>query len=289
MDGGLKIAVTGKGGVGKTTVAAMLSHLAARDGLRVLAVDADPDANLAAALGIPREERERIVPLSERRALIEERTGARVREYGQIFKLNPKVSDIAESESARFRGISLLVLGAVERGLSGCACPENVLLRALLADLILYKEDCVIVDMEAGLEHLGRGTAQGVDLMLVVVEPSRRAVETAASIRRMAEEIGVKRVAVFGNKSAGAADEAFLVQAFSEDGYLGHLDFDQTIKRADTDDRPLVDLADDVLMRRFQGLWDELKSLVRRDRAATPSRSSPNGGSAAHGPTEKRT
>jgi CO dehydrogenase maturation factor len=133
MDSGLKIAVTGKGGVGKTTVAAMLAHLAAREDFRVLAVDADPDANLAAALGIPRDERERIVPLSERRALIEERTGARIREYGQIFKLNPGVSDIAEKESARFRGISLLVLGAIERGLSGCACPESVLLRASVA------------------------------------------------------------------------------------------------------------------------------------------------------------
>jgi len=277
MDNGLKIAVTGKGGVGKTTVAAMLAHFAAREDFRVLAVDADPDANLAAALGIPRDEREQIVPLSEHRALIEERTGARIREYGQIFKLNPRVSDIAENESARFRGISLLVLGAIERGLSGCACPESVLLRALLADLILYKKDCVIVDMEAGLEHLGRGTAQGVDLMLVVVEPSRRAVETAVSIRRMAEEIGVKRVAVFGNKSAGADDESFLEQAFSGGEYLGHLNFDQTIKRSDYGDRPLVDLADEVLMRRFQELWEELKSLVTGASASTPAQPSQHG------------
>jgi len=270
MDDGLKIAVTGKGGVGKTTVAAMLAHLAARENFRVLAVDADPDANLAAALGIPRDDRERIVPLSERRALIEERTGARVREYGQIFKLNPRVSDIAETESAQFRGISLLVLGAIERGLSGCACPESVLLRAMLADLILHKEECVIVDMEAGLEHLGRGTAQGVDLMLIVAEPSRRAVETAASIRRMAEEIGVKRVAVFGNKSSGPEDESFLEQAFSGEQYLGHLDFEPIIKQADTSDRPLVDLADETLMRRFQRLWGDLKSLAAGAGTATP-------------------
>jgi CO dehydrogenase maturation factor len=264
MDSGLKIAVTGKGGVGKTTVAAMLAHLAVRENFRVLAVDADPDANLAAALGFPRAERERIVPLSERRALIEERTGAKVREYGQIFKLNPQVSDIAANESAQFRGISLLVLGAIERGLSGCACPESVLLRALLADLILYRQDCVIVDMEAGLEHLGRGTAQGVDLMLVVVEPSRRAVETAVSIQRMSEEIGVKRLAVLGNKSASADDKAFMEQSFSADVYLGQLDFDETVKRADHSDRPLVDLADELLMRRFQELWENLKSRVAR-------------------------
>jgi len=278
MDDGLKIAVTGKGGVGKTTVAAMLAHLAARENFRVLAVDADPDANLAAALGIPRDERDRIVPLSERRALIEERTGARVREYGQIFKLNPRVSDIAESESTRFRGISLVVLGAIERGLSGCACPESVMLRALLADLILYKEECVIVDMEAGLEHLGRGTAQGVDLMLIVAEPSRRAVETAASIRRMAEEIGVKRVAVFGNKSSGSDDESFFEQAFSGEQYLGHLDFERIIKQADTSDRPLVDLADETLVRRFQKLWEDLKSLARGNGTAAPLRPSRVGG-----------
>ena len=135
-----------------------------------------------------------------------------------------------------------------------------MLLRALLADLILYKEDCVIVDMEAGLEHLGRGTAQGVDLMLVVAEPSRRAVETATNIRRMADEIGVKRLSVFGNKVAGADDEAFLRDAFSESDYLGHLFIDPTIKRADTSDQPLVDLLDDVFMQRFQELWENVKA-----------------------------
>lgn len=277
METGLKIAVTGKGGVGKTTVAAMLAHLAVLEGFRVLAVDADPDANLAEALGMPGADRERIIPVSERRALIEERTGARVREYGQVFKLNPEVSDIAANESAHVRGISLLVLGAVERGLSGCACPESVLLRALLTDLILYKKDCVIVDMEAGLEHLGRGTAQAVDLMLVVVEPSRRAVETVATIRRMAEEIGVRQLAVFGNKVAGSEDESFLKEAFPGGDYLGHLFFDQTIKRADHSDRPLVDLAGDALRRRFQALWEEVKLRVTGGRAATMAVSSRHG------------
>jgi len=255
MGSGLKIAITGKGGVGKTTVAAMLAHLAATEGYRVLAVDADPDANLAAALGMPREERERIVPLSERRALIEQRTGANVREYGQLFKLNPEVSDIAARESA-------------------------------LADLILYRKDCVVVDMEAGLEHLGRGTAQGVDLMLIVVEPSRRAVETAASIRRMAEEIGVQRLAVFGNKTVGSEDEAFLERAFSGEDYLGALPFDQTVKRSDYDDRPLVDLADEVLMHRFRALWENVQS--RATGPAQPLHGSRRG-LEADDPRERRT
>jgi|TARA_Y100000031_G_scaffold108929_1_gene119857 CO dehydrogenase maturation factor len=259
METGFKIAVSGKGGTGKTTIAAMLAHLTAAEGYRVLAVDADPDANLAAGLGMPVEERSRLIPLSERRALIEERTGAKVKEYGQMFKLNPKVSDIAENVSARFRGIDLLVMGAIEGGLSGCACPESVLLRALLNDVVLYKDDCVIVDMEAGLEHLGRGTAQGVDMMLVVVEPGRRAVETAVAVQRMAVEIGVKQVALFGNKVTCPRDETFLEQTFSDDGYLGQLPLSDTIMRADREDQPLIDIADETLMGHFRCLWEDLK------------------------------
>lgn len=151
-----------------------------------MAIDADPDANLAAALGMSEGQRRKIIPLAQRTSLIEERTGAKVKQYGQVFKLNPDVSDIAQKESARFRGVHLLVLGAIQGGGSGCACPESVLLRALLMDIVLSKDDCVILDMEAGLEHLGRATAQGVDLMLIVVEPGRRAVDTAGNVRRMA-------------------------------------------------------------------------------------------------------
>lgn len=267
---GLKVAISGKGGVGKSTLAAMFCHLAAVEGRRVLAIDADPDANLAAALGMPREERARIVPLSERRALIEERTGAKVGQYGQIFKLNPEVSDIAENESARFRGIHLLVLGAVEKGGSGCACPESIMLRALLQDVILHKDDCVVVDFEAGLEHLGRATARGVDLMIVVVEPGARAVETAESVKRMAAEIGVKRVAVVGNKIAGEEDEAFLMRAFSDGDYLGSLPYSETIRRADRDGVALFDRADNGLAARFRGLWDRVAA-IQGDRHASAS------------------
>jgi len=257
---GWKIALTGKGGVGKSTLAAMLSHLASGERKRVLAIDADPDANLAAALGMPAEERTTIVPLSERRALIEERTGAKVKQYGQMFKLNPDVADIAEKESTQFRSIHLLVLGAVESGGSGCACPESVLLRSLLTDVVLYKDDCVVLDMEAGLEHLGRATAKGVDLMLVVVEPGRRAVETAGAVRRMAEEIGLERFAVIGNKVRDREDEEFLEEAFPGNEYLGSIPYSDTIRRADREDVPLVDILDEDLDGEFRGLWNRVKS-----------------------------
>ncbi|MFH1418049.1 MAG: AAA family ATPase [Planctomycetota bacterium] len=257
---GLKLAISGKGGVGKSTIAAMFAHLAAAEGRRVLAIDADPDANLAAALGMPADERAAIVPLAERRALIEQRTGAKVNQYGQVFKLNPDVSDIAEKQSAQFRGIHLLVLGAIESGASGCACPESMLLRALLMDVVLYKEDCVILDFEAGLEHLGRATAQGVDLMVVVAEPGRRAVETAAGVRRMAGEIGIKRLAVLGNKVADEEERAFMERELGGDDYLGSLPFSETIRRADREDVPLADIADAALMRRFRELWEKIKT-----------------------------
>lgn len=259
---GWKLAVSGKGGVGKSTLAGVFAHLAAREGKRVLAVDADPDANLAAALGMPLEQRKEMIPLAERRALIEERTGAKVKQYGQIFKLNPDVSDIAEKESAEFRSIHLLVLGAIESGGSGCACPESVLLRALLTDIVLFRDDFVILDMEAGLEHLGRGTARGVNLMVVVVEPGKRAVETAESVHRMASEIGIVRIAIVGNKIASEEDEAFLAQAFSSEEYLGSIPYSEVIRRADREDRPLIDLMDGELKARFEEIWGKVRGCV---------------------------
>jgi len=260
---GIKLAISGKGGVGKSTLAAMLAHLAAREDQCVLAIDADPDANLAAALGMNTEQRAGIVPLAQRRALVEERTGAKVREYGQIFRLNPEVADIAEQESTPYRGIHLLVLGAVESGGSGCACPENVLLRTLLSDVILHREDCVILDLEAGFEHLGRATAQGVDLMLVVVEPTLQSVETALTVRRMAGEIGLGRVGFVGNKIADEQDRAFIEREIGQDeAFIGGLPFDNAIRRAHREGRPLWDVAGGETLGRFEALWHDIKRRI---------------------------
>ena len=182
----LKIAISGKGGVGKSTLAGTLARLWAAEGRRVLAIDADPDANLASALGLPAALRHTVHTISEERQLIEERTGAKVREFGQIFSLNPEVSDIADNYATHYAGVDLLVLGAAQRAGSGCACPESVLLKSLVRELVLRRDEVVILDMEAGIEHLGRGTAMGVDVMIAVVEPGQRSVETAHRVREMA-------------------------------------------------------------------------------------------------------
>ncbi len=190
----MKIAITGKGGVGKTTLAGTLARLFAEDGFAVLAIDADPDMNLASAIGIEHPP----APLAEQKKLIEERAGTGM---GGVFKLNPKVDDIVERFGVTERGVSMLTMGTVDTGGSGCMCPASSLLRALLRHVLLREESVVIIDMEAGIEHLGRGTARGVDLMIVVVEPGARSIETAARIRKLSREIGIKRLVAVVNRA----------------------------------------------------------------------------------------
>jgi len=252
---GLKLAISGKGGVGKSTLAGTLARLFAADGLHVVAIDADPDSNLASALGLPAERRRSIRTISKERQLIEERTGAKVREFGQIFTLNPDVGGIAEQYATRFAGVDLLVLGAAQRAGGGCACPESVLLKSLVRDLVLKRDEVVILDMEAGIEHLGRGTAMGVDLMLVVVEPGQRSVETAHHIREMARSIGIRRLAVVVNKSTSVEDDrAWISREFGEDLVLGVIPFDQRIVDADRADRSLSDLGDAGVLAPFRDI-----------------------------------
>jgi CO dehydrogenase maturation factor len=192
--GGIKVAVAGKGGVGKTTIAGTLARLFARDGYGVIAVDADPAMNLKFALGIE----ENPPPISELKDIIFERTGAYT--GTGIYKLNPKVDDIITRYGAKGPdGVTLLVMGTIEKGGTGCTCPENAFLRSLLRH-VLFKEHTVIMDMEAGIEHLGRGTARGVDIMLTVVEPGMRSVETVGRIRKLGEDIGIKNIVAVLNK-----------------------------------------------------------------------------------------
>jgi CO dehydrogenase maturation factor len=257
----MKIAVSGKGGVGKSTIAGALALHFARKGHKVLALDADPDANLARALGIPDEERAKIVPISRQIALIEERTGAKVKQYGQVFKLNPEVSDVADGYAYSFQGISLLVLGAVKSGGSGCACPENTFIRALVTDLVLFKDETLIMDMEAGIEHLGRATSSGVDLMLVVVEPGQRSIDSARTILRMAGEIGLKNVALIGNKAANPQDEAFIRSSLSGFNLLTILPYSESVRQADREGRSVLDDPDEDLAARLQELFCRIEGV----------------------------
>ena len=202
----MKIAITGKGGVGKTTFSSMLSRMFADDGYRVVAVDADPDANLGLALGFPKEVYDSIVPISEMRKLISERTAAETGTFNKMFKLNPKVDDIPENYCKEYNGVRLLTLGTVDFGGSGCVCPEHVLLKRLCSHLILQNKDVVVMDMEAGIEHLGRGTAQGVDAFIVVVEPGERSLQTYRKVKSLGKDIGIKQVFVVGNKMRNKED-----------------------------------------------------------------------------------
>jgi CO dehydrogenase maturation factor len=241
----MKIAISGKGGVGKTLLAALLSKIFAESGYSVMAIDADPDANLAATLGFPHPEK--IIPISEMSDLIEERTGARPGKSAPYFRLNPKVDDIPEKYAHRLDGIRLMRMGNVKPGGSGCYCPENALLKTLLAHLLVARDEVVILDMEAGIEHLGRGTAGAVDILIVVVEPGRRSIETAFSIKQLASELGMKNLAVVGNKIRSQSDKDFLVSSLPGFKFLGFIPYDQAIVDADLANRPILGASSLVL------------------------------------------
>ncbi len=232
----MKIAVSGKGGVGKTTFAAFLIRALADEGKRVLAIDADPDANLAQALGV--QDSTEIVPISQMKELIEERTGARVGTMGSFFKLNPKVDDLPEKLSIDIGGIKVMVMGGVKKGGAGCICPESTLLKGLVRHIVLSRDEAVVLDMEAGLEHLGRGTAMGVDRLVVVVEPGRRSIETAHQIRSLASDIGVRNLSFLGNKIRSDEDRDFLVRQMPDFDFLGFIPYETGIIEADLEGRP---------------------------------------------------
>ncbi len=229
----MKIAVSGKGGVGKTTLTALLAQKYADDGFDVLAVDADPSPCLADALGFPFDLSSQLQPISEMDALIEERTGAKPGASGGFFTLNPKVDDIPERFSVTHRGVRLLEMGAVEMGGSGCICPESAMLKTLFTHLLFRQDDVLILDMYAGVEHLGRATVDFVDALLVVVEPTRRSLGTAAQIGKLAADIGLNKLWLVGNKVNGQEEAAFLYEHTPGIPVLGTLPADSAVQEAD--------------------------------------------------------
>lgn len=220
----MKVAISGKGGVGKTTLAALLAQAAAAQGYRVFAIDADPNPNLALSLGFSSSP----PPLVELKGLLEERMGA----LEGFFRLNPRVDDIPEQYSVEHDGIRLLVMGGIRQGGEGCACPENAFLRSLLQHVMFAREEWVIVDLEAGLEHLGRATARAVDALLVVVDPDLRGLETARRIRKLAGEIGLNRVYSVGNRISGGEDRELLERSLDDMQLLTALPESDAVRRA---------------------------------------------------------
>lgn len=241
-----KIAITGKGGVGKTTLTSLLAYTWAQQNRPVLVIDADPNANLAEALGIPEAQR-KITPVVEMQDLIAERTGTTPGTYGGIFKMNPRVDDIPERFSVTHRGIRLLVMGTVDHAGSGCVCPESVVLKSLVTHLLLQRDEMLIMDMEAGIEHLGRATAQAVDAFVIVVEPGRRSIQTARTIRRLAQEIGIPRIVAVGNKVRSPSDREYIAQQLSDFPVLGFLPYSADAIEADLRGAPIFDAAPELL------------------------------------------
>jgi CO dehydrogenase maturation factor len=229
----MKLAISGKGGVGKTTLAALLAQAYADAGREVLAADADPSPCLAGALGFPAALRARLRPIAEMNDLIYERTGAKPGTIGGFFTLNPRVDDIPERFSVTHRGVRLLEMGAVDTGGSGCICPEAALLKTLFTHLLFRKDEVLILDMYAGVEHLGRATVDFVDAMLVVVEPTRRSLGTAEQIKKLANDIGLRRLWLVGNKVRNPEEEAFLRTETPGLPVLGILPADLAVQEAD--------------------------------------------------------
>ncbi|MBN1644087.1 MAG: AAA family ATPase [Dehalococcoidales bacterium] len=250
----MKIAISGKGGVGKTLLASLLSKIFAGSGYDVIAIDADPDANLAATLGFPTPEK--ITPISELTDLIEERVGSKPGQSGSFFKLNPRVDDLPEKYSARLGNIKLMVMGRIKRGGTGCYCPEGALLQALLAHLLLQRNEVVILDMEAGIEHLTRGTARAVDKLIIVVEPGRRSIETAERIIQLANDLNLKNVAAVGNKIQNQSQKDFLIKNLPDVEFLGFIPYDEAVINADLAKRSVLDSS--------QAVVGEIKNIYRK-------------------------
>lgn len=229
----MKIAISGKGGVGKTTLASLLAMAYAEAGYNVIAIDANPDANLAMALGIPLEVSERITPIIELQDLIYERTGAKPGTIGGVFKLNPRVDDIPDRFSIERNGIKLLVMGTIKGPLAGCVCPESAMLKALLTHLILRSDEVVILDMDAGVEHLGRGTAQDVDAFVIVVEPGQRSLQTARTVHKLTKGLGITRCYVVGFKTKNDAERQFIKKNLPGLPILGFIDYNADIAQTD--------------------------------------------------------
>lgn len=244
---GLKIAISGKGGVGKTTLCAVWAHLFSQDRFDVLALDADSDPNLAAALGLSPQDVP--VPLIEMKELIQERTGAEPGSYGRYFKLNPKVSDIPETYAVDVNGVKLLVLGSIITAGAGCACPEGAFLKALLAHTLLQRQEVILIDLPAGVEFMGRASVKGVDALVVVVEPGVRSIETALNVAKMARQMGIDTVGAFANKITDPDQLDEISSQLNGLPLIGSYKYDPAVQQADLDRSSVIEASTELIER----------------------------------------
>ena len=257
----MKIAVSGKGGVGKTTLAGVLARILAHRGRKVLAIDADPDSNLASAIGLPKEILAKLSPIASMTSMIEERTGAKKGSYGTMFKLNPKVDDLPDDMGVNYQGVKLLLLGCIPQGGGGCFCPENVLLKNLIRHLLVQREEALIIDMEAGLEHLGRGSTGYVDALVIVVEPGQRAINTAKQIKKLGEDLHIKKIMIVGNKVTSEEDRRIIEENLSDFPVLGHMSFNSKVLQADREGKSPYDI-DEKIKEEVGAILTELEKRI---------------------------
>ncbi|MBZ9571223.1 AAA family ATPase [Methanobrevibacter sp. TMH8] len=259
----MKIAISGKGGVGKTTLTSTLACIFSENHA-VFAIDADPDMNLATSLGV----KEKIVPISSMRELIKERTGADSgASFGEVFKMNPKISDLPEKLSYDYKkdgSLKLMTMGTVEKGGEGCVCPAAVLLKALLRNIVVKKEEMVLLDMEAGIEHLGRRTAESVDAMIIVVEPGLKSLETAERIKNLSTDIGIKKTLAVLNKCSSIEEKEFVEKNLNELDIelIGSIPTDKDVTMSDMEGKPLMNYKNSSALRSIKKIASNLETML---------------------------